>query len=92
MKIRKSLIAGITAASLSAGFAVPAQADTSTHIQAAQEAPKTASPMGSINSIWNATPNWLRIPLFAPLGLLVAIMWGFADSPESTKPFGQLSS
>ena len=58
MKIRKSLIVGITAATVTAGLATPAQAEThtpTTQVQAA-ETPNTKSPIGSLNTIFENTP------------------------------------
>ena len=64
MKIRKSLIAVATAATVTAGLAAPTQAEThapATQVQAA-ETPKTKSPLGSLDTIFENTPAWLRVP------------------------------
>lgn len=70
MKIRKSLIAGVTAATVTACLAAPAQAEThtpTTQVQAA-ETPNTKSPLGSVNTIWENTPAWLRLPPLCTAG------------------------
>ena len=77
MKIHKSLIAGVTAVTVTAGLAAPAQAENhtpTTQVQAA-ETPNTKSPLGSLNTIFENTPAWLRFPLFAPLGLIWAVIY-----------------
>lgn len=94
MKIRKSLIAGVTAATVTACLATPAQAEThtpTTQVQAA-ETPNTKSPLGSVNTIWENTPAWLRLPLFAPLGLIWAVIYGLVGAQNSDAPYyGSLS-
>ena len=90
MKIRKSLIAGVTVATVTAGLVAPAQAEThapTTQVQAA-ETPKTKSPLGSLNTLFENTPAWLRVPLFAPLGLIFAIIYGLVGAQNSTAPSG----
>ena len=90
MKIRKSLIAGVTAATVTAGLAAPAQAETHTptaQVQAA-ETPNTKSPISSLNTIFDNTPAWLRVPLFAPLALIWAIIYGLVGYQNSTAPSG----
>lgn len=92
MKIRKSLIAVATAATVTAGLAAPTQAEThapATQVQAA-ETPKTKSPLGSLDTIFENTPAWLRVPLFAPLGLIFAIIYGLVGAQNSTAPSGSL--
>ena len=94
MKIRKSLIAGVTAVTVTAGLAAPAQAEThtpTTQVQAA-ETPNTKSPIGSLNTIWENTPAWLRFPLFAPLGIIFGIIYGLVGAQNSTAPSGSLPS
>lgn len=93
MKIRKSLIAGVTAATVTAGLAAPAQAEThtsTTQVQAA-ETPNTKSPLGSLDTIFENTPVWLRAPLFAPLGIIFGIIYGLWGVQNSTEPIGSLS-
>ncbi|WP_293790853.1 hypothetical protein [uncultured Corynebacterium sp.] len=92
MKIRKSLIAGVTAATVTACLAAPAQAEThtpTTQVQAA-ETPNTKSPLGSVNTIWENTPAWLRLPLFAPLALIWAVIYNLVGLQNSTGPSGSL--
>ena len=93
MKIRKSLIAGVTAATVTACLATPAQAEThtpTTQVQAA-ETPNTKSPLGSLDIIFKNTPAWLRVPLFAPLGIIFGIIYGLVGAQNSTAPSGSLS-
>ena len=92
MKIRKSLIAGVTAATVTTGVATPAQAEShtpTTQVKAA-ETPNTKSPLGSLNTIFENTPAWLRVPLFAPLGIIFGIIYGLVGSQNSTAPAGSL--
>lgn len=92
MKIRKSLIAGVTAVTVTAGLAAPAQAENhtpTTQVQAA-ETPNTKSPLGSLNTIFENTPAWLRVPLFAPLGIIWAVIYGLVGAQNSTAPSGSL--
>lgn len=95
MKIRKSLIAGVTAATVTAGLATPAQAEThtpTTQVQAA-ETPNTKSPLGSLDTIFGNTPAWLRFPLFAPLGIIWAVIYNLVGAQNSDAPYyGSLSS
>lgn len=92
MKIRKSLIAGVTAVTVTAGLAAPAQAENhtpTTQVQAA-ETPNTKSPIGSLNTIFENTPAWLRFPLFAPLGLIWAVIYNLVGLQNSEGPSGSL--
>ena len=95
MKIRKSLIAGVTAATVTACLAAPAQAEThtpTTQVQAA-ETPNTKSPIGSLNTIFENTPAWLSVPLFAPLGIIFGIIYNLVGAQNSKAPYwaGSLS-
>lgn len=89
MKIRKSLIAGVTAVTVTAGLAAPAQAENhtpTTQVQAA-ETPNTKSPLGSLNTIFENTPAWLSFPLFAPLGIIWAVIYNLVGMQNSDAPY-----
>lgn len=95
MKIHKSLIAGVTAVTVTAGLAAPAQAENhtpTTQVQAA-ETPNTKSPLGSLDTIFENTPAWLSVPLFAPLGIIWAVIYNLVGLQNSKAPYwaGSLS-
>ena len=71
MKIRKSLIAGITAATVTAGLAAPAHAESNAVHIAAADAPTQSDALGSLpvpvkeglqNALW-----YLILPIVGPI-------------------------